>query len=161
MLVLLMTPVACFVWIAVWSLKGFRSRGWQNPERIRAIATITFTGALVFLVLFPPQLRVGVWENVATGEPLPAWQRAHYDGFKFGRIPTFVWIGRGENLQYGEQSGRYSLHSSETYVVDAYYWRIDWITLIALMGIILIAFFPFLAASGVVLQDHDQLVAPS
>jgi hypothetical protein len=139
---------ACVLWIVIWLPRGFRSRGWHDPRRVRIRAGMSFGVFLLLMICFPPLRRVGNWTEPTTNFPLPRHLENSYDRAFFGYIPTYAWIGRCASTEVPDMSSTLRIAPGAAYHLDTIKWRVDWVILAIQLGVALLFAFPFLLAQN-------------
>ena len=146
--VLVILGLSTLAWIAIWTPRGFTSRGWRNARLIRRVALSAFV-ALVFVMLsYPPQRRIGNWIKGKDDELLATYDQSGYDRGYFGYIPQYAPFTNLGTREVPPVKSGYGLRG-EMYYLDSYTWQADWYILLGQIAILGIIAYPYLRA-----RDH-------
>jgi hypothetical protein len=151
--VIIILGLSTLVWIAIWTPRGFKSRGCRNSKLIRRIALSAFVASVLVMLLYPPQRRIGNWTKDKDDEPNAMYHPSGYDRGYFGFIPRyapFSYLGTREvpAVRHG-----YGLRG-EIYYLDSYTWHVDWYILLGQIAILGLIAYPYVRAEPRLVQPN-------
>lgn len=147
LLVLIILGLSTLVWIAVWTRRGFKSRGWRNPAYIRRIALTVVVSLIFVMLLFPPQRRIGNWTKNKDDDVGEVYHPDGYDRGYFGFIPRYAPLSFVGTREVPAVKSGYGLRG-EMYYLHSYSWQTDWCLLLGQILILGIIAYPYFWAEA-------------
>jgi hypothetical protein len=145
--VLIILGFTTLVWIAIWTPRGFKSRGWRNSKIVRRIAFSAFVAFVLVMLLYPPQRRIGNWTKNEDDELNAIYHPSGYDHGYFGFIPRYAPFSCLGTREVPTVKSGYGLRG-EMYYLDSYTWHADWYILLGQIAILGLIAYPYLRAEA-------------